>query len=112
MDTSLQNELRQKMRELRDLGGYSQKDMADAMEITQPSFFKVQNGHIELAISHISGCSELFCVTPTEFISLSTEELVKRIKRGSLHPRRGESAVITRLRPCPPRLGRREGYGG
>ena len=43
MDTSLQNELRQKMRELRDLGGYSQKDMADAMEITQPSFFKVQN---------------------------------------------------------------------
>ncbi|MFN0216889.1 MAG: hypothetical protein ACKVT2_21745, partial [Saprospiraceae bacterium] len=37
MDNSLQNELRQKMRELRDLGGYSQKDMADAMEITLSS---------------------------------------------------------------------------
>ena len=86
MDTSLQNELRQKMRELRDLGGYSQKDMADAMEITQPSFFKVQNGHIELSISHISGCSELFCVTPTESISLSTDELASRIKKKSPPP--------------------------
>jgi DNA-binding XRE family transcriptional regulator len=94
MDNSLQNELRQKMRELRDLGGYSQKDMADAMDITQPSFFKVQNGHIELAISHISGCAELFCVTPTEFISLSTEELAARIRRKSAPPppQRSESA--------------------
>jgi DNA-binding XRE family transcriptional regulator len=83
MDNSLQNELRQKMRELRDISGYSQKDLADAMEISQPSFFKVQNGDIELAIKHILGCSELFCVTPTEFISLSTEELSTRIRRKS-----------------------------
>ena len=83
MDNSLQNELRQKMRELRDIGGYSQKDMADAMEITQPSFFKVQNGEIELSFKHILGCSELFCVTPIEFISLSTEELSGRISRKS-----------------------------
>jgi len=86
MNNSLQNELRQKMRELRDLGGYSQKDMADAMEITQPSYFKIQNGDIELAIRHILGCAELFCVSPTEFISLSTEDLAARIKRKSLPP--------------------------
>lgn len=95
MDNSLQNELRQKMRELRDLGGYTQKDMADAMEITQPSFFKVQNGHIELAISHILGCAELFCVTPTEFISLSTDELAARIKRKSGAPPPGEMSPQT-----------------
>ena len=83
MDNSLQDELRQKMRELRNLGGYSQKDMADAMEITQPSYFKIQNGHIELAISHISRCADLFEVTPSEFISLPTEELSMRIKRKS-----------------------------
>ncbi len=86
MNNSLQNELRQKMRELRDLGGYSQKDMADAMEITQPSFFKVQNGHIDLAISHISGYAEFFCITPAEFISLPTEDLAARIKRKSPPP--------------------------
>jgi DNA-binding XRE family transcriptional regulator len=83
MDNSLQNELRQKMRELRDISGYSQKDLADAMEITQPSFFKVQNGDIELAFKHISGCAELFCITPTEFILLSADELSMRIKRKS-----------------------------
>ncbi len=83
MDNSLQNELRQKLRELRDIGGYTQKDMADAMEITQPSYFKIQNGHINLAISHISGCAELFDVTPSEFISLPTEELSRKIKRKS-----------------------------
>ena len=39
MDNPLQNELLQKMRELRDLvGGYSQKDMANAMEISPRSF--------------------------------------------------------------------------
>lgn len=92
MDNSLQNELRQKMRELRDLGGYSQKDMADAMEITQPSFFKVQNGQIQLAFSHISGCAELFGVTATEFISLSTEDLATRITRKSAPSWRSESA--------------------
>lgn len=81
METSLQDQLRQKMRELRDIGGYSQKDMADAMEITQPSFFKIQNGQIDLSIHHISGCAELFDVSPVEFISLTTEELAARIKR-------------------------------
>lgn len=86
MDNSLQNELRQKMRELRDIGGYSQKDLADDMEITQPSFFKVQNGDIELSIKHIAGCSELFCITAVEFISLSTEELSERIRRKSPPP--------------------------
>ncbi|MDO8367640.1 MAG: helix-turn-helix transcriptional regulator [Saprospiraceae bacterium] len=70
MNKAFQNELRQKMRELRDLGGYSQKDLADAMEITQPSFFKIQNGQIKLAISHISGCAQLFCVTLTEYFAL------------------------------------------
>jgi len=44
---------------------------------------KVQNGHINLAISHISGCAELFDVTPSEFISLPTEELSRKIKRKS-----------------------------
>ena len=88
MDNSLQNELRQKMRELRDIGGYSQKDLADAMEITQPSFFKVQNGDIELAIKHILGCSELFCVSPSDFITLSTEELCTRIRQKSPPPPR------------------------
>jgi DNA-binding XRE family transcriptional regulator len=83
MDNSLQNELRQKMRELRDLGGYSQQDMADAMGIAQSSYCKIQNGHIELAIKHILGCSELFCVTPIEFISLPTDELLGRIQRKS-----------------------------
>ncbi|MFN0036013.1 MAG: helix-turn-helix domain-containing protein [Saprospiraceae bacterium] len=86
MDNSLQNELRQKMRELRDLGGYSQQDMADAMEITQPSFCKVQNGDIELAIRHISGFCELLCVAPTEFIALPVEDLALRIKRKSPPP--------------------------
>ena len=47
MDTSLQNELRQKMRELRDLGGYSQKDMADAMEISPRSFSAIPQPKLE-----------------------------------------------------------------
>ncbi|MCW5921522.1 MAG: helix-turn-helix transcriptional regulator [Saprospiraceae bacterium] len=84
MDDSLQNELRKKMRELRDLCGYSQKDIANAMEITQPSYFKIENGRIKIAFSHIVGYAELLCVTPTEFISLSVEDLAARIKRKSL----------------------------
>ncbi len=81
MDNPSQSELREKMRQLRDLGGYSQKDFANAMDITQSSYFRLENGEIKTGFKHIAGCADLLEVSFTDFLRLPAEELAERIRR-------------------------------
>ena len=98
MDNPTQDELRDKMRQLRNIGRYSQKDLAQAMGIEQPTYFRVENGKIKFGLKHLAGCSSLFEVSLADLLNLSTEELAPHIKKKSSHPASRFEISVERIR--------------
>jgi|GEM_PF-1209961 len=77
MNSPSQAELCHKLRQIRDFRCLSQQNMADAMDITQPAYFKIENGKTKLSIQHLEACARFLNVPLRDLISLPFEELVQ-----------------------------------
>ena len=77
--TSNQADLHLKMRQFRDFSGYSQKDVADALEIAQSSYYKIEKGQTNITVRHLEAFSEFMGIAPGDFFTCAFEDLAPRI---------------------------------
>ena len=62
------------IRRLRLHRGYSQEDMADAMNMTSAGYGKIENGRTKLTVERLFEISELLEVNPITLLEVSVEK--------------------------------------
>lgn len=72
-------DIAQRLRSLRELNKFTQKDIADILGTTQQTYCNYENNKYEIPIHHISKLANLYKVTSDYLIGLSSYK--------SLHPK-------------------------
>ena len=72
--------LGKKIKELRKLKKYSQQEMADLLEVKKITYFKYENGEIEVPLSKLLKISEILNVTPNDLLGFEKEIGMKEKK--------------------------------
>lgn len=72
--------LGKKIKELRKLKKYSQQEMADLLEIKKITYFKYENGEIEVPLSKLLKISEILNTTPNDLLGFEKEIGMKEKK--------------------------------
>lgn len=72
--------LGKKIKELRKLKKYSQQEMADLLEIKKITYFKYENGEIEVPLSKLLKISEILNTTPNNLLGFEKEIGMKEKK--------------------------------
>ena len=72
--------LGKKIKELRKLKKYSQQEMADLLEIKKITYFKYENGEIEVPLSKLLKISEILNTTPNDLLGFKKEIGMKEKK--------------------------------
>lgn len=59
---------------LRKQRGWSQRQVADQLEVSVPAFSKMETGMTDLNISRVNQIAKLFGITPTELLAEGMED--------------------------------------
>jgi len=81
-------EMRLKMRQLRDISGFSQHDMANAIGISQASYHNIEIGKTNIQLTHLEAFSELLGITVGDLLTDPIDDLFPRIRRKIAPPQR------------------------
>ncbi len=60
---------------LRDFCGYSQKEMADFLNISQPAYFKIESGNHKITLLHLDSFAEALGLSTNDILTFAFEEL-------------------------------------
>lgn len=67
-------DITQKLKSLRELNGYTQKDIADILGTTQQTYCNYENSKYEIPVHHITKLSSVYNVTSDYLLGLSSHK--------------------------------------
>ncbi|TAF64421.1 MAG: XRE family transcriptional regulator [Cytophagales bacterium] len=68
-------EVGQRIKKLRELRNFSQKYMADALNITQQNYSKMESGEVDFPISRLFNIADLLSVKPNDILSFDEKAI-------------------------------------
>ena len=74
-----------KLRSLRDYCGFSQSDLAEHMNITQPAYQKMECNASPPRLKRLQQIAEFYGIPLTDFLFKPADELIRQIKQRKVH---------------------------
>ena len=70
-----------KLKRLRSISGYSQKQIADFLQISQPLYSQIEKGNRKIKTEKLERLCNLYCLTLQDFLNNDEEKLAEYLTR-------------------------------